>query len=74
MFRHAYKLAAISNINQMISDHVSEFHNRQANAKYIAVYMDADLQDSPSLLPDMLSILERDEYDRVAIRLILFDK
>jgi len=30
--------------------------------------MDADLQDPPSLLPDMLKILESDEYDCVATR------
>ena len=34
---------------------------------YVAV-MDADLQDPPSLLPDMLKILESGEYDSVATR------
>ena len=34
---------------------------------YVAV-MDADLQDPPSLLPDMLKILETGEYDSVATR------
>lgn len=34
---------------------------------YVAV-MDADLQDPPSLLPKMLSILESGEYDSVATR------
>ena len=34
---------------------------------YVAV-MDADLQDPPSLLPQMLSILETEDYDCVATR------
>ena len=34
---------------------------------YVAV-MDADLQDPPSLLPEMLNILEQGEYDSVATR------
>lgn len=34
---------------------------------YIAV-MDADLQDPPSLVPQMLEILQTDEYDSVATR------
>lgn len=34
---------------------------------YVAV-MDADLQDPPSLLPDMMKILESGEYDSVATR------
>ncbi len=34
---------------------------------YVAV-MDADLQDPPSLLPEMLKILETGEYDSVATR------
>ena len=34
---------------------------------YVAV-MDADLQDPPSLLPEMLKILESGEYDSVATR------
>nr|WP_297705733.1 glycosyltransferase family 2 protein [uncultured Butyrivibrio sp.] len=34
---------------------------------YVAV-MDADLQDPPSLLPDMLKIIESGEYDSVATR------
>lgn len=34
---------------------------------YIAV-MDADMQDSPSLLPQMVSILETEAYDSVATR------
>ncbi len=34
---------------------------------YVAV-MDADLQDPPSLLPEMLEILESGEYDSVATR------
>lgn len=40
-----------------------------ANAKgdYVAI-MDADLQDPPTLLPKMLEILERGEYDSVATR------
>lgn len=38
-----------------------------AQGDYIAV-MDADLQDPPSLLPDMLQILETGEYDSVATR------
>ena len=40
-----------------------------ANAKgdYVAI-MDADLQDPPALLPQMLEILESGEYDSVATR------
>ena len=38
-----------------------------AHGDYIAV-MDADLQDPPSLLPQMISILESGEYDSVATR------
>ena len=38
-----------------------------ARGDYVAV-MDADMQDPPSLLPQMLSILETEEYDSVATR------
>lgn len=38
-----------------------------ANGDYVAV-MDADMQDPPSLLPQMLEILESGEYDSVATR------
>lgn len=38
-----------------------------AKGDYIAV-MDADLQDPPALLPEMLKMLETDEYDSVATR------
>ena len=38
-----------------------------AKGDYIAV-MDADMQDPPALLPQMLSILEEGEYDSVATR------
>lgn len=38
-----------------------------AHGDYVAV-LDADLQDPPSLLPEMLSILETGEYDSVATR------
>ena len=38
-----------------------------ARGKYAAV-MDADLQDPPDLLPEMLEILESGEYDSVAAR------
>ena len=38
-----------------------------ADADYVAV-MDADMQDPPSLLPQMLAILEEGEYDSVATR------
>ena len=38
-----------------------------ATGNYVAV-MDADLQDPPSLLPEMLKILESGEYDSVATR------
>ncbi len=38
-----------------------------AKGDYVAV-MDADMQDPPSLLPEMLSILESGEYDSVATR------
>ncbi|MBO5248843.1 MAG: glycosyltransferase family 2 protein [Clostridia bacterium] len=40
-----------------------------AKGDYVAV-MDADLQDPPSLLPQMFSILESGEYDSVATRRI----
>ncbi len=38
-----------------------------ADGDYVAV-MDADMQDPPSLLPEMLKILETGEYDSVATR------
>ena len=38
-----------------------------AKGEYIAV-MDADMQDPPSLLPQMMEILESGEYDSVATR------
>ena len=38
-----------------------------ARGDYVAV-MDADMQDPPSLLPEMLRILETGEYDSVATR------
>lgn len=38
-----------------------------ASGDYVAV-MDADMQDPPSLLPQMLKILETGEYDSVATR------
>lgn len=38
-----------------------------ADGDYVAV-MDADMQDPPSLLPQMLQILESGEYDSVATR------
>lgn len=38
-----------------------------AKGDYVAV-MDADMQDPPALLPDMISILESGEYDSVATR------
>lgn len=38
-----------------------------AKGDYIAV-MDADMQDPPSLLPQMTAILESGEYDSVATR------
>ncbi len=41
------------------------FCNMQGN--YIAV-LDADMQDPPSLLPQMLAILQKGEYDSVAAR------
>ena len=40
---------------------------KEANGDYIAI-MDADLQDPPSLLPEMFSCLEEGEYDCVATR------
>lgn len=39
------------------------------DADYVAV-MDADMQDPPSLLPQMIDILETGEYDSVATRRI----
>lgn len=38
-----------------------------AKGEYVAV-MDADMQDPPSLLPEMMKILETGEYDSVATR------
>ena len=38
-----------------------------AKGKYVAV-MDADMQDPPTLLPQMIEILESGEYDSVATR------
>ena len=38
-----------------------------ANGDYIAI-MDADLQDPPSLLPEMVTYLESGDYDSVATR------
>lgn len=38
-----------------------------ATGDYVAV-MDADMQDPPSLLPEMIKILENNEYDSVATR------
>ena len=38
-----------------------------AYGDYVVV-LDADMQDPPSLLPEMLSILEKGEYDSVAAR------
>ena len=40
---------------------------KTAIGNYVAV-MDADMQDPPSLLPDMMKILESGEYDSVATR------
>ena len=40
---------------------------RYAGGDYVAV-MDADMQDPPSLLPQMLEVLESGEYDSVATR------
>ena len=43
-----------------------------AKGDYVAV-MDADMQDPPSLLPQMLEILETQEYDSVATRRVSRD-
>lgn len=43
-----------------------------AAGDYVAV-MDADMQDPPSLLPQMLAILEEGEYDSVATRRVTRD-
>ena len=43
-----------------------------AKGDYVAV-MDADMQDPPSLLPQMLEILETGEYDSVATRRVSRD-
>lgn len=40
---------------------------RHTSGNYIAV-MDADMQDPPTLLPEMLSILKSGEYDSIATR------
>ena len=42
---------------------------KNAIGDYVAV-MDADLQDPPALLPEMIRILETEEYDSVATRRI----
>ena len=43
-----------------------------AKGDYVAV-MDADMQDPPSLLPEMIQILENEEYDSVATRRVTRD-
>ena len=43
-----------------------------AKGDYVCV-MDADMQDSPALLPQMLAILETGEYDSVATRRVSRD-
>ncbi len=43
-----------------------------ADGDYVAV-MDADMQDPPALLPEMLKILESGEYDSVATRRVSRD-
>lgn len=43
-----------------------------ATGDYVAV-MDADMQDPPSLLPEMIEILEKEEYDSVATRRVTRD-
>ena len=43
-----------------------------AKGDYVAV-MDADMQDPPSLLPEMIGILEKGEYDSVATRRVSRD-
>lgn len=43
-----------------------------ARGDYVAV-IDADMQDPPSLLPEMLRILEEGEYDSVATRRVTRD-
>lgn len=43
-----------------------------AKGDYVAV-IDADMQDPPSLLPQMLGILEEEEYDSVATRRVTRD-
>ena len=40
---------------------------QNASGQYVAL-MDADMQDPPSLLPEMMSYLQTDEYDCVATR------
>ena len=40
---------------------------QNANGQYVAL-MDADMQDPPSLLPEMMEILKNEEYDCVATR------
>lgn len=43
-----------------------------ATGDYVAI-MDADLQDPPALLPDMVKVLETGEYDSVATRRVSRD-
>ena len=43
-----------------------------ADADYVAV-MDADMQDPPALLPQMVNILETEDYDSVATRRVSRD-
>jgi glucosyltransferase len=45
---------------------------RNAKGDYVAV-MDADMQDPPSLLPEMVSYLEDEDYDSVATRRVTRD-
>lgn len=41
MYGHAYTTQTISNITQVVEEHVEAFHQRTLNKRYIAIYCDA---------------------------------
>ena len=41
MYGHAYTAQTISNITQVVEEHVEAFHQRTLNKRYIAIYCDA---------------------------------
>ena len=62
-----YSLANVLNFNFGDGVNTTQTLNTNAKGDYVAV-MDADMQDPPSLLPQMLELLRSGEYDSVATR------